>query len=136
MVFPIALCGHAANASQKMPRRSKSSKQSENAEGNNNAVVFVSYQGPNRRTTAATKRVIHQQAMREIGKTRRKPKNEQSVELDLSPLKSSGGQMSPRPSLSWWLGVRWTLADNLSMVAQFTLELSDYEKMLIADSEK
>lgn len=106
-----------------MPRRRNQSK-------DNPTAVFVSYQGPHRQTTAATKRAIHQQAMRDIGKTRRKtPKHlNKLIELELPP----------KPSFSWWWqgprSVRWTVADDVRLAARFPVELNAYEKMLIANS--
>lgn len=100
-------------------------------------VAFISYQGPHRRPTASARKLIHQQAMKEIGKSRRKPKDKKTVELDLTLLQSNGqaGQAG-HPPISWWLGIRWTMTDNLNMITSFNVELDEFEKALIANSEQ
>lgn len=142
-----------------MPRRTRVESDEDNEEASqrtstqegNAPIAFVSYQGPHRRTTAATRRVIHQQAMKEIGKTRRRPKEHKSVALDVSSLLESRGPAGGHAQLnhhnhhsrhhihtlvpSWWLGVRWTLTDGLSMVAKFDVELDVIGRMLLANSK-
>lgn len=97
--------------------------------------AFVSYQGPHHRTTAATRRLIHQQAMREIGKTRRRPKDPESTVLDLSLLDARGRTERTIALPSWWLGVRWTLTDSVNMVTKFNVELDAIGKTLLANSK-
>lgn len=70
--------------------------------------------------------------MKEIGKTRRRPRKAKSVVLDLSLLESSGRHA---PSPSWWLGVRWTLTDGLNMVTTFNVELDALGRTLLANSK-
>lgn len=72
--------------------------------------------------------------MKEIGRSRRKPKDKKIVELDLTPLQSSG--QAGLQHISWWLGVRWTMVDNLNMITSFNVELDEFEKALIANSEQ
>lgn len=119
-----------------MPRKAKNN-QVENADADapasRNAVAFVTYHGPHRRATPAARKLIHQQAMKEIGKTRRKPRDSKIVELDLSLLESS--DQPDLPPASWWLGVRWTAADSLNLVASFRVEMNPLEQRLVAISE-
>lgn len=98
-------------------------------------IAFVSYQGPHHRTTAATRRLIHQQAMREIGKTRRRSKGPKSTVLDLSLLDAHGRTERTTALPSWWLGVRWTLTDSVNMVTKFNVELDAIGKTLLANSK-
>lgn len=119
-----------------MPRKGRIPKiqEGEDVITSRKAVAFVSYQGPNHRVTTAARRLIHQQAMREIGHSRRKHKDSKSVELDLSLLQQSG-QLCLTP-ISWWLGIRWTATDNLKLIANFKVELHPLEESLIANSEE
>lgn len=118
-----------------MPRKARTVN-SQNAEGDaaesRQAVAFVTYQGPHRRATPAARKLIHQQAMKEIGKSRRKPKNAKFVELDLSLLNPT--DQADSPPRSWWLGVRWSAVDNLNLVANFKVEMSALEERLVAFS--
>lgn len=120
-----------------MPRKARTAN-SQSAEGDaaesRQAVAFVTYHGPHRRATPAAKRLIHQQAMKEIGKSRRKPKDAKFVELDLSLLQPTTDQPDLPPA-SWWLGVRWSAVDNLNLVASFRVEMNALEERLVAVSE-
>lgn len=109
------------------------SQKRENAARPMNAVAFVSYHGPHRKVSPAARKLVRQQAMKEIGKSRRKQKHEKFVDLDLSLLQSTGTSLTPA---SWWLGVRWTATDDLNLIASFKVELNSLEKGLIANSEQ
>lgn len=124
-----------------MPRkyRKRGGLESDNADesGSKQAVTFVSYHGPHKQTTAADKRMIHKQAMKEIGRSRRRPNLSRFVELDTSLLHSgeeSDGSL--KPPASCWLGVRWTLADCINMLTSFTLVPDALESKLIANSKQ
>lgn len=121
-----------------MPRKSRTQKDQERDDGATAStiwkrVAFVSYQGPHKRTTALEKKLIHQQAMKEIGKARRKHKDKKFVELDLSILRPN--KEPGHPPASWWLGVRWTLSDNINMVTSFAVDLDALGNELIANSK-
>lgn len=127
-----------AERGRMMPRKTRKQRglQDEHGDGGG-AVAFVSYHGPHQQTTAAARRTIHRQAMREIGKSRRKPRGARSVELDVVSLLRPGGGPGPLPAppASWWLGVRWTLADGINTIASFTWDPDALEKRLVSNSE-
>lgn len=93
-------------------------------------VAFVDCSNPRGHKSAATKRLIHQHAMKEIGKSRRKPKPVTSVELNLEPL-----ERAQQTQLSWWLGVRWSGLGSLDPFVKFPVELDARGKELIAFGE-
>lgn len=99
---------------------------------NNNAstystVAFVDCSNPKGRKSAETRRLIHQHAMKEIGKSRRKPKAVTTVELNLEPLKQA-----QQAQISWWLGVRWAGIGSLDPFVKFPVDLDARGKELIA----
>lgn len=119
-----------------MPRKAKTANAQDaegDAAGSRQAVAFVTYHSPHRRATPAARRMIHQQAMKEIGKSRRKPKDAKFVELDLSLLQPT--DQPDLPPASWWLGVRWGAVNNLNLVASFRVEMNALEERLVAVSE-
>ncbi|KAJ4391686.1 hypothetical protein N0V93_005306 [Gnomoniopsis smithogilvyi] len=69
--------------------------------------------------------------MKEIGKSRRKHKDNKVVELDLSLLHPRG--LHGVTPASWWMGVRWTATDDLNLIANFNVKLNALEKDLIAN---
>ena len=65
-------------------------------------LAFVDYSDPQARNSPATRRLIRRHAMKEIGKSRRKPKPIKTVELNVDGLR-----YAQQGYMSWWLGVRW-----------------------------
>lgn len=80
--------------------------------------------------------------MKEIGKARRKPKEDKFIVLDVSLLDGSFPEVravedtDERATPSWWLGVRWTLTDGLNLMTKFNVELDGVGKMLLANGKE
>jgi hypothetical protein len=93
--------------------------------------VFVDVSGPNGVKVAANKRLIRQHAMKDIGRSRRRPKKNVTIELDFAPLETSE-RTTTTPS---WPGYMWFGAGRLDPFLRFPMTLDATARGLVAHSE-
>lgn len=113
-------------------------KWTDTAEEPESTLAFVTYSGPSKKNNKQTQRLIHRHAMKEIGKTRRRPKVPKEVELDLSPLyaqEPTSKQSQETFQKPWWSGVRWTEIDGLDPFNQYPASLDADGRVLLSSSE-
>lgn len=95
--------------------------------------VFVDASDAKRMRSTETRRVIHQHAMKEIGKSRRRPKKNSTVVLDLQPLESTTCHVPPS---SWWLGLwKWSGGCKPDPFLRYPIELDSNARELVAYGE-
>lgn len=93
--------------------------------------VFVDVFGPNGVKAATNRRLIHQHAMKEIGRSRRRPKRNATIKLDFVPLETS-----ERTTItSSWPGCMWFGSGRLDPFLRFPIELDATARGLVAYSE-
>jgi hypothetical protein len=100
---------------------------------NGRSFTFVDCSDPSRTGTGATRRLIRQQAMKDIGRSRRRPKIVRSVELDVAPL-----QNRPQPEVrTEAIGdpTRWFGRGGLDPTVSYPIELDAESRRLIAFGE-
>ncbi|KAH8898164.1 hypothetical protein GQ53DRAFT_837144 [Thozetella sp. PMI_491] len=111
---------------------SRPKRQRRQAQGQSQTFAFVEYAGPGRALSTDAESTIRRHAMKEIGKSRQKPKSSKFVELDLSALSETrSGPMQP----SWWLGNFWRQVDSgiLDPFVRFPIEIDACSRRLIAN---
>ena len=92
--------------------------------------VFVDVSDPSRAKAAAARRLIHQHAMKDVGKSRRRPKKNATIKLNFVLLEGlEHSQSSP------WLGCRWPRFNGLDPFVRFPIELDDTARVLVAYSK-
>ncbi|KAK9233995.1 hypothetical protein V1525DRAFT_391892 [Lipomyces kononenkoae] len=94
--------------------------------------VFVDVSNTDGPNTAANKRLIHTHAMKEIGRSRRRPKRNPTIDLDVGVLEPREG-IPPRSS---WLGCLSVVSSALDPFLRFPIELDATARQLVAYSER
>lgn len=93
----------------------------------------------NARSKEERSRIIHRHAMKEIGKTRRRPKKPMTFELDISALNDKNQTPCfPLPDVqpSWWLGLRLTAGIGwLDPFVSYPVPIDASSRVLIANGE-
>lgn len=105
-------------------------KRNEDNEGVSSKFVFVDASDVSRMRTTETRRVIHQHAMKAIGKSRRRRKSNSTVVLDLQPLEHIACHLPPCSS---WLGLwKWSGSCKPDPFLRYPVELDSTARELIA----
>ena len=123
------------DASGKSAHHSRNRNKSEDEENRKTPkFVFVDVSDPVVAGKPATRRLIHQHAMKEIGKSRRRPKKNLTVTLDIASLQ---GTESPSAAASSWLGSisKWSGPNRLDAFVRYPMELDATARELIAYGE-
>jgi hypothetical protein len=98
---------------------------------------FIDCTDPHNAKTSKTKRLVHQQAMKEIGKLRRKPgrvPKAKPVPLDISALQTLTQEFAKEQTIkmltkpSWWVGT----SGIIDPFVQYPIELEPCDRELIA----
>src|SRR5450756_262543 len=103
----------------------------------NSKFQFIDCTDPHNAKTAKTKRLVHQQAMKEIGKLRRKPgrvPKAKPVPLDIPALQSLSQEFAREQTIrmltkpSWWVGT----SGIVDPFVKYPIELEPCDRELIA----
>jgi hypothetical protein len=99
------------------------------------SIAFVGYTGPGTPLASKDESVIRRHAMKEIGKSRRRPKHKKVIELDVTALEEDDDSQQRPPS--WWLGRLWTqtILGFLDPFVQYPVELDHVGRGLVANSQ-
>jgi hypothetical protein len=124
---PVALTQHEEDPSLDRAARVDGTGTSEN-DGSKFVFLDVSMPGSMRVDTVANTRLIHQHAMKEIGRSRRRPKKNPTIDLKLEAV----GPWERPPRIAPWLGHQSVGSSTLDPFVRFPIELDANAHRLVA----
>lgn len=93
--------------------------------------AFIDSTDPKNLKSKETRRLIHQHSMKDVGRSRRKPKGKpQGIDLDTSALQISKPVAAERkftPNPSWWLGT-----SGIDPFLRLPVELNSFGRELVS----
>jgi hypothetical protein len=96
-------------------------------------LTIVEYVAPRMALSSSELSVIRRHAMKEIGKSRRRPKPSKEIQLDLSALQDDQARSRLPP---WWLGSLWRQVHGyLDPFVRYPIEVDSVARGFIANGE-